>query len=211
VTGVADLLDGRRIVPVVTIDDADDAVPVARALHDGGIDVVEITLRTAAGLDAIGRIAAELPDVLVGAGSVKSTDDLAAAADAGARFVVSPGFDRELVDEARYIGLPMLPGIATATELQTASNAGVDVVKLFPAEIVGGISLVGALSAVWPGVRFVPTGGITPQNAGAYLALPSVAAVGGSWMVPAGAVARRDWTAVTERAADAVRLAGGER
>jgi len=205
---VVELLAGRRVVPVVTIDDADDAVALAQALLTGGLDIVEITLRTEAGLDAIRRIADEVPEMLVGAGSVKRPDDLANAHDAGARFVVSPGFDREVVGAARRVGLPAIPGIATATELQAAVNAGVDVVKLFPAEVVGGIALIRALAAVWPAVRFVPTGGITAGSAGDYLAVPAVIAVGGSWMVPGDALAARDWDAISAAAADAARLTG---
>lgn len=204
---VIDVLGAVRVLPVVTIDDAAQAVPLARALVDGGITAIEITLRTPVALDAIGRVAAAVPATVVGAGSVMSASDATAAVEAGARFVVSPGFDDDTVATARRHGVRAVPGVATATELQRAANSGVDVVKLFPASLVGGPALIEAMSAVWPSIRFVPTGGITASSAPDYLALPSVVAVGGSWMVPSTAVAAGDWPAVTSAAAHAVRLA----
>ncbi len=204
---VIELLGATRVLPVVTIDDVDHALPLATALVDGGLTVIEITLRTPAAIEAIRRVAAGVPDAVVGAGSVMSAADAVAALDAGARFLVSPGFDDGVVETAEAHGVRAIPGIATATELQRASNAGVDVVKVFPAEVVGGTALIEALSAVWPRMRFVPTGGISPSTAAGYLALPSVLAVGGSWMVPKAALAAGDWTTVVRAAADAVAFA----
>ena len=210
-SAVIELLATTRVVPVLTIDDADDAAPLAGALVAGGLTAIEVTLRTPAAIVAIRRIVDAVPAAVVGAGSVLSTSDAVEAIDAGARFVVSPGFDDGVVETARSHGLPVIPGIATATELQHAVNSGVDVVKLFPAELLGGPGLIEALAAIWPTVRFVPTGGITPSTAPAYLELPSVLAVGGSWMVPKRALAERDWATVTSGAAHAVRDAAGER
>ena len=201
-----DAIGEVRIVPVLTIDDARDAPGLASALVDGGLPVVEITLRTPVGIDAVRRAVAEVPAAIVGAGSVTTAVAAATAIDAGARFIVSPGLDEGVITTARDRGVPMIPGIATATELMRAMILGVDVVKLFPAEVVGGVGMITALSAVWPDVRFMPTGGISPVNAGNYLALRQVLAVGGSWMVPRSAVASGDWAAVTAAATAAAEL-----
>jgi 2-dehydro-3-deoxyphosphogluconate aldolase/(4S)-4-hydroxy-2-oxoglutarate aldolase len=195
-----------RIVPVVTFDVAQDAPGCALALVDGGLPAVEITLRTPAAIDAIRHAASEVPAAIVGAGSVTSAAAAAAAIDAGARFIVSPGLDEGVITTAQERGVPVIPGIATATELMRAMQLGVDVVKLFPASVVGGVDLITALSAVWPEVRFVPTGGISVANAREYLALAQVLAIGGSWMVPRPAVASRDWASITAAAAAAVEL-----
>ncbi len=167
---------------------------------------MEITLRTPTAIEAIRRAAAEVPVAIVGAGSVTSAAATASAIEAGARFIVSPGIDEGVISTARDGGVPVIPGIATATELMWAMRLGVDVVKLFPAEVIGGVGMIAALSAVWPDVRFMPTGGIAPANLGAYLALSQVLAVGGSWMVPISAVAARDWASITEAASAAHEL-----
>ena len=203
---VIDAIGEVRIVPVLTIDDARDAPGLASALVDGGLPVVEITLRTPAAIEAIRRVASEVPAVVVGAGSVTSVAAAATAIDAGARFIVSPGLDEGVITTAQDRGVPVIPGIATATELMRAMQLGVDVVKLFPAEVVGGTGMITSLSAVWPDVRFMPTGGISPANAREYLALRQVLAVGGSWMVPRSAVAAHDWASVTAAATAAVDL-----
>ena len=203
---IVDAIGGVRIVPVLTIDDARDAPGLAAALADGGLPVVEITLRTPAAIDAIRRVASEVSAVIVGAGSVTSAAAATTAIDAGARFIVSPGLDEGVITTAQDRGVPVIPGIATATELMRAMQLGVDVVKLFPAEVVGGTGMITALSAVWPDVRFMPTGGISPANARQYLAHRQVLAVGGSWMVPRSAVASRDWASVTAAATAAVVL-----
>lgn len=204
--GALDRIERFGIVPVVTIDDAERAVPLALALAAGGLPVAEVTLRTAAGLGAIRAIADSVAEVLVGAGSVMTETDATAAIDAGARFLVSPGFDDGVVDLARDRSVAMLPGIATATELMRAHRRGLDVVKMFPAEAIGGISLLSSLAAVWPDTRFVPTGGISPTNAADYLGHDSVLAVGGSWMVPRDVIASGDWAAITRLAGDAVAI-----
>lgn len=203
---VIDAIGDVQIVPVVTIDDPSDGPRLASALVGGGLPVVEITLRTPAGIDAVRRVSAESPDAIVGAGSVTTAADATDAIEAGARFIVSPGLDEGVITTAHDGGVPVIPGIATASELMRAIRLGVDVVKLFPAEVVGGVGLIDALSTVWPDVRFMPTGGISPANAKRYLALSQVLAVGGSWMVPRSAVAAQDWAAITSAAAAAVEL-----
>jgi len=203
---VIDALGDRRIVAVVTIDDVLDAPGLAQALVDGGLPVVEITLRTPVGIEAIRCVATGVPAAIVGAGSVTTAAAATAAIEAGARFIVSPGLDEAVVATAQERGVPVIPGVATATELMRAVQLGVDVVKLFPAEVVGGTAMISALSAVWPDVRFVPTGGISPANVRDYLALRKVLAVGGSWMVPRSAIVSRDWESITAAAEDAVEL-----
>jgi 2-dehydro-3-deoxyphosphogluconate aldolase / (4S)-4-hydroxy-2-oxoglutarate aldolase len=199
-------LAAARVLPVVTIDDADHAVPLVATLAAAGLVVVEITLRTDAALAAIRLAVAQVPEAIVGAGTVTSASLARAALDAGACFLVSPGLDTDVVGTADLHGVPVMPGVATPTELQRAVNLGCSTVKLFPAEVIGGTRLVEALAPVWPDVRFVPTGGISPENAGRYLALPHVLAVGGSWMVPRAAVTARDWSAVSVAASAAARL-----
>jgi 2-dehydro-3-deoxyphosphogluconate aldolase / (4S)-4-hydroxy-2-oxoglutarate aldolase len=204
--GVIGVIGRVRVVPVLTVDDPDDAVQLVRALVAAGLPAVEITLRTPTGLEAIRRACTEVPSAVVGAGSVTSGTLARASIDAGARFVVSPGLDDDVVDVASSASVPVLPGIATATELLRAVNAGLGAVKLFPAALLGGPALIRAYAAVWPDVRFMPTGGITAASAPAYLALPQVLAVGGSWMVDEQAVGAREWASVTNRAAAAARL-----
>ena len=194
------------IVPVVTLHDAADAEPLTRALAAGGLPAVEITMRTAAGLEAIKRAAALDGDHLVGAGSVRSLPEAEAALDAGADFLVSPGLDDEVVLLATERSVAVIPGIATATELMRARRLGLDVVKLFPAEAIGGTATLTALSSVFPDVRFMPTGGVSPTNAADYLSLDAVLAVGGSWMVSTSAIAAGDWDSITSAASEAVVL-----
>ena len=185
------------VVPVITIDDASRAVDLAQALSAGGIDCAEITLRTTAGLAAIAAIAAALPDFTIGAGTVLTPTDASKAADAGARFLVSPGFDDEVVDRARELGVLPVPGVATATEVQRALRAGVDHVKLFPAGPLGGRAMIDALAAPFPSARFLPSGGVTAQNAAHYAASPAVFAVSGSWMATRAMIAAGDWQTIT--------------
>ena len=185
------------IVPVITIDDAARAVDLASALAAGGIDCAEITLRTPAGLAAIAAIAAALPDFTVGAGTVLTSSDVDRVTDAGASFIVSPGFDDEVVDRARERGVLPVPGVATATEVQRALRAGVDHLKLFPAAQLGGRAMVDALAAPFPQVRFLPSGGVTAENAADYAASPAVFAVSGSWMATRAMIAAGDWETVT--------------
>lgn len=199
-------LDLAPVVPVVIVDDVADAVPLARALVAGGLPAVEVTLRTEAALGAIERIAAEVEGAHVGAGTVLSPDQAKAAADAGANFLVTPGCTETLFGALRDTGLAFLPGTATVSEVLRLRELGVREMKFFPAEAAGGTAYLKALASPVPGVRFCPTGGITPERARAYLALPNVACVGGSWMLPADAVAARDWHRVEALAREAARL-----
>jgi 2-dehydro-3-deoxyphosphogluconate aldolase/(4S)-4-hydroxy-2-oxoglutarate aldolase len=185
------------IIPVVTVEDPADAVPLARALVAGGLPLIEITLRTPAALDSIRAIAGECPDAEVGAGTILDPAQAEAAIRAGARFIVSPGATDRLLDAAAGWGVPYLPGVATASEAMRAAERGFTFLKLFPAEAVGGVGLLKSLAAPLEGLRFCPTGGIDAAKAPLYRALPNVVCVGGSWMVPAAALKVRDWAAVT--------------
>ncbi|MCC3773102.1 bifunctional 4-hydroxy-2-oxoglutarate aldolase/2-dehydro-3-deoxy-phosphogluconate aldolase, partial [Streptomyces sp. UNOC14_S4] len=178
-----------------------------RALVAGGLASVEVTLRTAGALEAIRAVAAEVPEAVVGAGSVLTPDQATAAVEAGARFLVSPGWTERLLKTARGTGVPFLPGVSTASEVMTLLERGVREMKFFPAEASGGVAFLKSLAGPLPSARFCPTGGIGPDSAPAYLALPNVGCVGGTWMLPADAIARRDWTRVTAlaRAAAALR------
>ena len=172
-----------RFLPVVVLDDVDEAEPLADALVAGGLGTVEVTLRTPAGLPALRRLAGR-SDLLVGAGTVVEAEQVDAVVAAGARFVVTPGFDHSVVHRCRRLGVPVLPGVATASEVMAALSLGVDVVKLFPAGLLGGPAMVDALAGPFPGLRVVPSGGVTADSAPEYLARPSVPAVSGSWVTP---------------------------
>ncbi|PZT74856.1 MULTISPECIES: bifunctional 4-hydroxy-2-oxoglutarate aldolase/2-dehydro-3-deoxy-phosphogluconate aldolase [unclassified Streptomyces] len=200
------VLDLAPVVPVVVLEDAADAVPLARALVAGGLPAIEVTLRTAAAPDAIRAIAAEVPDAIVGAGTVISAGDVADTVAAGARFLVSPGWTESLLEAMKGSGLPFLPGVSTTSEVVALLERGVTEMKFFPAEAAGGTAYLKALSAPLPRARFCPTGGISPASAPAYLALPNVGCVGGSWMVPADAIAAGDWDRVERLAAEAAAL-----
>lgn len=195
----------RRIIPVAVVDDVGHAGPLAAGLIEGGLPVVEVTLRTAAALATL-RALAEEP-LLLGAGTVLSAAQVDQAVGVGARFVVSPGFSAEVVRRAQEHGVAVVPGAATATEIQMARNAGVRTVKFFPAESTGGPAALQAFSAVFSDMSFIPTGGIGPANLGRYLAIPAVSAVGGSWMLPSEAVAAGDAAAIAHHVAGAVRTA----
>lgn len=199
-------LGAARLVPVVVLDDAEAAAPLAQALVAGGLPVAEVTFRTAAAVAAIEAIAAR-GDVLVGAGTVLTPDQVDAAVDAGAQYIVSPGFYAPVVQRAQERGVLPLPGAVTATEIQAALGVGLTTVKYFPAETSGGAPAIKALSAPFADVRFVPTGGIGPSNLSDYLALPSVHAVGGSWMVPRDKIAAGAFDEITGLTAQAVDLA----
>lgn len=186
----------HRIVPVVVCTDAARAHDLGQALVDGGLPVAEVTFRTEAALETIRTLAAR-GDVLVGAGTVVTVRQVDQAADAGASFIVSPGLDSRIVDRARALGLDVLPGAATPTEIMLALSMGLTTAKFFPAGVYGGPAAIRALSAPFGGLSFVPTGGVTPANLADYLALPCVPAVGGSWMVPAGAISAGDFATVT--------------
>lgn len=199
-------LRAATVVPVLTIGDAEAAVPLARALAAGGLGVIEVTLRTPAALGAIRRIGAEVPEAMVGAGTVLTAADGEAAIAAGSRFLVSPGAMPRLLDAAETWPVPLLPGCATASEAMILLDRGYRVAKLFPAEQAGGVKLLQALAAPLPALSFCPTGGIGPANAAEYLALPNVVCVGGSWVAPKDAVASGDWAAITRLSAAALAL-----
>jgi len=194
------------IIPVIVIDDASLAVDLARALVAGGLSALEITLRTPAAPAAIEAIAAAVPEAAVGAGTLRLPRDAALAKDAGATFAVTPGYTRELGAACREAGLPLLPGVATASELLLAYGDGHRFTKFFPAVAAGGVPLLKALGGPFPDVSFCPTGGITEASAPDFLALPSVPVCGGTWLTPANLVAARDWDAITELARRAAAL-----
>ncbi|MFJ5259421.1 bifunctional 4-hydroxy-2-oxoglutarate aldolase/2-dehydro-3-deoxy-phosphogluconate aldolase [Streptomyces sp. NPDC088387] len=203
------VLDLAPVVPVVVVDDVSDAVPLARALVAGGLPAIEVTLRTPGALDAIRAIAGEVPDAVVGAGTVITPAQVADAVSAGARFLVSPGWTDVLLESMRASGVPFLPGVSTTSEVVALLERGVSEMKFFPAEAAGGTAYLKSLHGPLPQARFCPTGGIGLATAPAYLALPNVACVGGSWMLPADAVAGRDWARVTELARQAAGLSAG--
>jgi 2-dehydro-3-deoxyphosphogluconate aldolase/(4S)-4-hydroxy-2-oxoglutarate aldolase len=191
------LLRSARVIPVLTIERVEDAVPLARALVKGGVRVLEITLRTEAAIDAAKVIIAEVPEAIVGIGTVLNPEDLARAGALGARFAISPGATPELLDAAAMGDLPFMPGIATASELMQAQARGFNLVKFFPAEQSGGIGALRALGGPFPQARFCPTGGIGENNAAAWLAEPNVVVVGGSWLCPAAEVRSGNWSGIT--------------
>jgi 2-dehydro-3-deoxyphosphogluconate aldolase/(4S)-4-hydroxy-2-oxoglutarate aldolase len=205
-------LRAARIVPVLTIERADQAVPLARALVAGGLPVLEVTLRTPAAAEAARRIMAEVPGALVGLGTLLRPHDIDLALELGARFAVSPGATPALLEAAaRHAGaLPFMPGAATASEAMAARDAGFTLLKIFPAEAAGGLALLRGLSGPLPELRFCPTGGIDDRNGADYLALRSVVAVGGSWVAPAADIAAGAWDRITERARASRRALGDE-
>jgi 2-dehydro-3-deoxyphosphogluconate aldolase / (4S)-4-hydroxy-2-oxoglutarate aldolase len=201
------LLNIVPVIPVVVVHDAADAVPIAEALVRGGLPVIELTLRTPAALSAIERIAAEVPGILIGAGTIVDSGQPKQAAAAGAQFLVSPGSTASLRDAMRDTGLPHLPGVATVSEVMTLLEEGYTEMKFFPAEAAGGAAYLRAIHSPVPAARFCPTGGVTPTNMAAYLANPNVGCVGGSWLTPADAVNRHDWAKVATLTATARKLA----
>ncbi|MFJ4357024.1 bifunctional 4-hydroxy-2-oxoglutarate aldolase/2-dehydro-3-deoxy-phosphogluconate aldolase [Streptomyces massasporeus] len=205
----ASVLDLAPVVPVVVIEDAGDAVPLARALVAGGLPAIEVTLRTPAALEAIREIAREVPGAVVGAGTVIRPAQVAQAVAAGSRFLVSPGWTDVLLDAMRASGVPFLPGVSTASEVVALLERGVREMKFFPAQAAGGTAYLKSLSGPLPQARFCPTGGIGPSSAPGYLALPNVGCVGGSWMLPQDALAARDWGRVEELARAAAGLSAG--
>ncbi len=202
---VVQLLTAARIIPVLTIERVEDAIPLARALVAGGVRTLEITLRTEAAVVAAEAIIADVPDAVVGIGTILTPDDLAQAVSLGARFGVSPGATPELLDAVAQSELPFLPGVATASELMQAQARGFNTLKFFPAEQAGGIAMLRALAGPFPQTRFCPTGGIGAANAAAWLAEPNVLAVGGSWLCPATDVRAGNWSAITARCAEAMK------
>jgi len=202
----AELMDLAPVMPVVVVDGPEAAVPLSRALVAGGLPGVEITLRTPEAMAAIERVAAEVPEAVVGAGTVTTPEQAGAAARAGAKFLVSPGCSPRLSAAMADTGLPFLPGVSTVSEAMALLEQGVHEMKFFPAEPAGGAAFLKALSSPLPQARFCPTGGITADSAPTYLALPNVGCVGGSWLTPASLVEAGRWDEVTELAREAARL-----
>ncbi|WP_328338160.1 bifunctional 4-hydroxy-2-oxoglutarate aldolase/2-dehydro-3-deoxy-phosphogluconate aldolase [Streptomyces violaceus] len=205
----ASVLDLAPVIPVVVIEDASDAVPLARALVAGGLPAIEVTLRTPAALDAIGEIAGQVPGAMVGAGTVLSPGQVEESVAAGSRFLVSPGWTDVLLEAMQASGVPFLPGVSTTSEVVALLERGVREMKFFPAEAAGGTAYLKSLAGPLPQARFCPTGGIGPASAPDYLALPNVVCVGGSWMLPQDAVAARDWGRVEALARAAAGLSAG--
>ena len=200
------VMQDAPVIPVIVLHERAHAVPMARALVAGGIRMLEVTLRTPHALEAMRAIAAEVPEAVVGAGTVRSAQDARAAAQAGARFAVSPGYTRNLSNACAGEGLCLLPGVATGSEILQAQEDGHTELKFFPAVQAGGAAMLKAWAGPFFGVRFCPTGGIAPANAGEFLSLPNVACVGGSWLVPPDALARGDWARIEALAREAAQL-----
>ena len=199
---------GHRVIPVAVIADLDVVGPLAAALERGGLPIVEVTFRTDAATQAIRLFAAE-KGMLVGAGTVVRPEQVDAAVEAGARFVVTPGLSAGVVERCRQLDVPLIPGVATPTEVIAALDEGLELLKFFPAEAAGGVHYLRALQGPFPLVRWIPTGGVTASNATSYLNLPSVAAVGGSWMVAPSMIAARDFDSIARLAREAVTLGEG--
>jgi 2-dehydro-3-deoxyphosphogluconate aldolase/(4S)-4-hydroxy-2-oxoglutarate aldolase len=204
--GGSDVLALAPVIPVVVVDTVEQAVPLARALVRGGIPVIEITLRSEAGLGAIEAVASQVEGMVVGAGTVVTPAQVQQVTDAGAQFLVTPGSPPRLLDAALASGLPLLAGAGTLTEMLNLAEAGLEAMKFFPAEASGGRPYLSAVAGPCPQLRFCPTGGITPETAAAWLALPNVGCVGGSWLTPKDAVAQGDWARIEALAAEAAAL-----
>ncbi|EPD58749.1 MULTISPECIES: bifunctional 4-hydroxy-2-oxoglutarate aldolase/2-dehydro-3-deoxy-phosphogluconate aldolase [Streptomyces] len=202
----ASVLDLAPVIPVVVLDDVADAVPLARALVAGGLPAIEVTLRTPAALGAIRAIAGEVPEAVVGAGTVITPEQVRESVDAGSRFLVSPGWTDLLLDSMQASGVPYLPGVSTTSEVVALLERGVQDMKFFPAQAAGGAPYLKSLAGPLPQARFCPTGGVGAANALDYLQLPNVACVGGTWMIPADAVAGGDWGRIETLAREASQL-----
>ncbi len=201
------VLKGQPVIPVLLIDKVEHAVPLARALAKGGLPAIEITLRTAAALDAIRAVAQEVPEAIVGAGTILNAKQYDEAAKAGARFIVSPGATRQIIDAANDSAVPLLPAAITPGEMLALREEGYTYLKFFPAEQAGGASFLKAMASPLSGTFFCPTGGISLANAKAYLSLPNVVCVGGSWVAPKELLEAGDWGGITKLAAEAAKLA----
>ena len=206
-TGLIQSLESKRVVPLVQSEDPAVALKISEALLEGGLDVLEVVLRTDEALECLEAIAKEFPNAHVGAGTVLNADQSQEVLRRGATFIVSPGLDEASVRVANDAGVPILPGVATATEMQRAWNMGLRTVKLFPASLVGGPKIIKALSSVYRDVRVMPTGGVSPANLKDYLAVPAVLACGGSWLTPKDAIAKGDFAAITKLAKEAIDIA----
>lgn len=199
-----DVLTAGPVVPVIVIKEIEQAVPLARALLKGGIRVLEVTLRSAAAVDAIRLLSREVPEAIVGAGTVANPEDLQAVAEAGAVFAISPGLTPRLLDAANQGPIALIPGIASASELMLGMEMGYTAFKFFPAEAAGGVPMLKSISGPFPQITFCPTGGVSQDNYNDYLALANVACVGGSWIVPSREIEVGNWDAITQLAEDAV-------
>ncbi len=200
------VMQDAPVIPVIVLDDVAHAVPLARALVEGGIRMLEVTLRTPAALACIEAIARQVPEAVAGAGTVRNAADARAARDAGARFAVSPGYTQAVGRACRELGLPLLPGVATGSEVMMAAEDGYTELKFFPAMQAGGPAMLKAWSGPFTDTRFCPTGGVSVANAKEFLSLPNVVCVGGSWLTPAEAVKQGDWARITQLAREAVAL-----
>ncbi len=198
------LFPSFSLIPVVVIDDEADAAPLAEALLAGGVSAIEITLRTAAGFKAIEAVAKQVPDIIVGSGTVLNTQQMDDAANAGARFQVSPGITSRLAQHAGSTGVAWLPGVASASDIILALEHGFSHVKCFPASLVGGVPMLKQFSSVFPQVRICPTGGVSQQNMAEYQQLANVFAIGGSWLAPKAAMQAKDWLAITQIAKESL-------
>jgi len=205
-TSIKDIMNTSPVIPVMVINKLEHAVPLATALVEGGLKVLEITLRTPVALDAIKKIKAEVPGAIVGAGTVINIETLEKTIEAGSEFIVSPGVTDSLIDAALKSGIPILPGIVTPSEVMNLLEKGITEMKFFPAAAAGGIPMVKSIGGPLPQVTFCPTGGVNPKNAGDYLALKNVACVGGSWMAPADLVDAEDWDEIKRRTIEAVTI-----
>jgi 2-dehydro-3-deoxyphosphogluconate aldolase/(4S)-4-hydroxy-2-oxoglutarate aldolase len=203
---IREIVGMARVIPVLTLGDLVHAAPLARALVDGGLRVLEVTMRTPVAIGCIEAIRKAVPEVIIGVGTLTKAVDFVAADRAGAQFGVTPGLTPELAAAARGARFPLLPGVMTPTEVLAARAAGFNVLKLFPAHQAGGVAMLRALGAPFPDVLFIPTGGITRDSAPDYLALPNVAAVGGSWVAPPAMIDANDWQGITALARDAAGL-----
>ena len=198
------IIENSGVIPVVVLEDAANAVPLAKALLAGGINICEITFRTAAAEEAIRQIALNVPDMIVGAGTVITKEQAKAATDAGAKFIVSPGSDLEVIRYAKELGVYMLPGAVTPTEVMQLIKEDVKVIKFFPAENYGGLQTIKALSAPFPNIKFVPTGGVSLSNLTAYLEFDKIAAVGGSWLCTKDLITNGKWDEITKLSKEAM-------
>ena len=205
-TAIKDIMNTSPVIPVMVINKLEHAVPLANALVEGGLKVLEITLRTPVALEAIKKIKAEVPGAIVGAGTVINLETLNQVIDAGSEFIVSPGVTDTLIDAALKSGTPILPGVVTPSEVMNLLEKGITEMKFFPAEAAGGIPMVKSIGGPLPQVTFCPTGGVSPNNAADYLALSNVACVGGSWMAPASLVDAEDWDEIKRLTIEAVSI-----
>ncbi len=201
-----EVMQDAPVIPVIVLNDVAHAVPMAKALLAGGIRMLEITLRTPVALDCMKAIAKEVPEAVIGAGTIRSAENARAAVEAGARFGVSPGYTREVGKACRDLGLPLLPGVATSSEIMLAQEDGFGQLKFFPAMQAGGVPLLKAWSGPFADIQFCPTGGVSLENAPQLLALPNVVCVGGSWLTPANLMANGEWDKITQMAKEACAL-----